>query len=142
MTDHLAVLEEMFALAANERGMKEADACAAAIALMRGQSEVCTDSPDGSWLWCKLMDYLRQKRMAPAEHNDLMRIATLAHSVNSRDREVLKYLMHQFDGEVHVCERCGYEEPTKDFDSALYLRRYLYESLAIPAPPKDPADEQ
>lgn len=35
MNQHIETLEEMFAVAANERRMKEADACAAAIALMR-----------------------------------------------------------------------------------------------------------
>lgn len=41
------------------------------------------------------------------------------------DREVLTYLMQQFDGEVHVCGNCGHEWPTKDCDSAYYLREYL-----------------
>lgn len=40
------------------------------------------------------------------------------------DRAALLYLMHQFDGEVHVCP-CGREDPTGDCDSAIYLREYL-----------------
>lgn len=44
------------------------------------------------------------------------------------DRAALEYLMVQFDAEFHACERCGHEEPTKDCDSAIYLRRYLGET--------------
>lgn len=41
------------------------------------------------------------------------------------DREVLTYLMQQFDAESWVCERCGHEEDTATMDSAHYLRQYL-----------------
>lgn len=43
----------------------------------------------------------------------------------SGDREMLGYLMRQFDLEVSVCSRCGHEEPTEDMDSAISLRQYL-----------------
>jgi hypothetical protein len=49
------------------------------------------------------------------------------------DREVLMYLMQQFDCETWSCERCGHEEDTATMDSAHYLRRYLaIESAAAP----------
>lgn len=41
------------------------------------------------------------------------------------DREMLLYLLQQFDGEVAVCERCSHEWPTADCDSAYALREYL-----------------
>ena len=41
------------------------------------------------------------------------------------DREVLQYLMQQFDAEQWDCPRCGHSEATADMDSADYLRRYL-----------------
>ena len=43
------------------------------------------------------------------------------------DREVLLYLMQQFDAESWECPRCGHSETTADMDSADYLRRYLAE---------------
>lgn len=46
------------------------------------------------------------------------------------DREVLLYLMQQFDGETWECERCGHSEDTATMDSADYLRRYLAEHPA------------
>lgn len=49
----------------------------------------------------------------------------------SSDREVLAYLMQQFDCEIHVCPHCNYSDPTADCDSAIYLREYL----AKPKPP-------
>jgi hypothetical protein len=39
--------------------------------------------PDGSWLWCKLMDFCKKRRLAPAEYNDLFAIVTEAHKLNT-----------------------------------------------------------
>jgi hypothetical protein len=46
------------------------------------------------------------------------------------DREVLLYLMLQFDAEQWDCPRCGHSEATADMDSAEYLRRYLAKAPA------------
>lgn len=48
----------------------------------------------------------------------------------SSDREVLLYLMQQFDAEQWECPRCGHSEATADMDSAEYLRRYLTRATA------------
>lgn len=53
--------------------------------------------------------------------------------VASADREALLYLMHQFDGETHVCKRCGFDEATDDCDSAIYLRDHLQNLPGVPA---------
>lgn len=45
--------------------------------------------------------------------------------MQSGDREMLGYLMRQFDLEVSVCSVCGHEESTEDMDSAICLRQYL-----------------
>lgn len=44
------------------------------------------------------------------------------------DREALLYVLQQFEGEFSVCERCGHEESTKDYDTAHFLREYLKEN--------------
>lgn len=41
------------------------------------------------------------------------------------DRDMLAYLMQAFDNEFGNCERCGHAEPTKNMDSANFLRQYL-----------------
>jgi len=41
------------------------------------------------------------------------------------DRDMLNYLMVAFDNEIGTCERCGHSEPTKNMDSAGFLREYL-----------------
>lgn len=41
------------------------------------------------------------------------------------DREVLRYLMQQFDAESWQCPKCGHAEDCATMDSADYLRRYL-----------------
>lgn len=41
------------------------------------------------------------------------------------DRDMLNYLMVAFDNEIGTCERCGHSEPTKNMDSASFLRQYL-----------------
>lgn len=41
------------------------------------------------------------------------------------DREVLNYLMQQFDAENWECRRCGHSEDCATMDSAIYLREYL-----------------
>lgn len=60
-----------------------------------------------------------------------------AYSTGS-DREMLNYLMQQFDAEFHACGRCGHEEPTKDYDSAIHLREYL---ATRPQPASDASGE-
>jgi hypothetical protein len=47
------------------------------------------------------------------------------------DREMLNYLMVAFNNEIGTCERCGHSEPTKNMDSASFLRDYL---KVAPAP--------
>lgn len=44
------------------------------------------------------------------------------------DRDALLYILQQYEGEVHVCDRCGHEESTKGYDTAHFLRRYLKEN--------------
>jgi hypothetical protein len=51
------------------------------------------------------------------------------------DREVLLYLMQQFDTESWECPRCGEEDACADMDSAAYLRHYLERQPASPAEP-------
>lgn len=46
------------------------------------------------------------------------------------DREVLQYLMQQFDVETWQCPSCGHAEDTASMDSADYLRKYLAEHPA------------
>lgn len=41
------------------------------------------------------------------------------------DRDVLRYLMQQFDAESWQCPSCGHAEDTATMDSADYLRQYL-----------------
>lgn len=41
---------------------------------------------------------------------------------------VLAYLMERFDHEACVCDHCGEEKPTRDSDSAIYLREFLAQS--------------
>jgi hypothetical protein len=50
------------------------------------------------------------------------------------DREALVYLLGQFDAEIFVCPACSNEEPTKEMDSAHFLRRHLDEVPAHMAP--------
>lgn len=52
------------------------------------------------------------------------------------DRDMLNYLTAAFDNEVNTCERCGHSEPTKNMDSASFLRDYL---AAAPVPPQPAA---
>lgn len=52
----------------------------------------------------------------------------MAYRAPPDDRRELEYLMGQFDAEMHVCGRCGFEESTKDCDSAIHLRGYLASS--------------
>lgn len=46
------------------------------------------------------------------------------------DRDVLLYLMQQFDAESWECRSCGHSEDCASMDSADYLRRYLSSSPA------------
>ena len=55
--------------------------------------------------------------------------------IANTDREMLDYLMQAFDNEISVCERCGHSEPTKDMDSAGFLRDYLVAYPATEAKP-------
>lgn len=50
------------------------------------------------------------------------------------DREALVYVLGQFDAEIFVCPACTNEEPTKEMDSAHFLRRHLAEVPAHLAP--------
>jgi hypothetical protein len=50
------------------------------------------------------------------------------------DREALVYVLGQFDGENFQCPACHHEEPTKDMDSAYFLRRHLAEVPAHHGP--------
>jgi hypothetical protein len=36
---------------------------------------------EGSWLWCKLMDYCKARKIAPATENELFKIAGEAHKL-------------------------------------------------------------
>ena len=47
------------------------------------------------------------------------------------DREVLLYLMQQFDAEWWECARCGHSEDCATMDLADYLRRYLAAAPAV-----------
>jgi hypothetical protein len=53
------------------------------------------------------------------------------------DREVLLYLMQQFDCETWQCPQCGHAEDTATTDSALYLRDYLAKSATLTPSPAD-----
>jgi hypothetical protein len=39
--------------------------------------------PEGTWLWCKLMDWCKARRVPPAEYSDLFAIAGEAHKLNA-----------------------------------------------------------
>lgn len=68
---------------------------------------------DGSFVWhvfCRFPDRLPQKGKI------------------ANDRAMLLELMHGFDNQQSVCERCGHEEELKEFDMALMLREYLKEN--------------
>jgi hypothetical protein len=57
------------------------------------------------------------------------------------DREVLLYLMQQFDCETWQCPQCGHAEDTATTDSALYLRDYLAKSATLtPSPAQGGSD--
>lgn len=47
------------------------------LALIEDEPEV-SDEPVGDWLWGKLMDWCKTRRVAPANHNDLFAIVGLA----------------------------------------------------------------
>jgi hypothetical protein len=47
------------------------------------------------------------------------------------DRKALEYLNGQFGSEIIVCEKCGYESPTSEMDSAHFIREYLASSAAL-----------
>ncbi|MFC4727480.1 hypothetical protein [Coralloluteibacterium thermophilus] len=53
------------------------------------------------------------------------------------DREVLLYLMQQFDIETWQCPQCGHAEDCATMDSADYLRSYLATHAAPPAASED-----
>jgi len=61
------------------------DGCADDLeALLSAQPPKAEDeAPDGSWLWCKLMDFCRKRHMPPAEYNDLFAIVAEAHALNT-----------------------------------------------------------
>jgi hypothetical protein len=59
----------------------------------------------------------------------------------SRDREVLLYLMQQFDSESWECPKCGHSEDTETMDSADYLRKFLEGSRAASRPVPEQARE-
>jgi len=65
-----------------------------------------------------------QSKLLPTEA-DYVRIPDVLN-----DRQMLEFLMQQFDCEFSVCERCGHQEATKDDDSAQFLREYLAEFSA------------
>lgn len=54
-------------------------------------------------------------------------IDKLQNTAPMTDREALVYVLGQFDGENFQCPKCFHEEPTKDMDSAYFLRRHLEE---------------
>jgi hypothetical protein len=56
------------------------------------------------------------------------------------DREVLLYLMQQFDAESWECRCCGHSEDCATMDSAIYLREYLA-SHPAPAALDAPAEQ-
>ena len=45
----------------------------------QGDGEAC--NVGGSWLWCKLMDWCKKRRVPPAEYSDLFAIAGEAHKL-------------------------------------------------------------
>jgi hypothetical protein len=52
-----------------------------AIAADRAKREAVQQArvPDGTWLWCELMDWCRKRGYPPAEYSDLLQIAGRAH---------------------------------------------------------------
>lgn len=54
------------------------------------------------------------------------------------DRDMLNYLMVAFDNEILTCGSCGRYEPTKDMDSAGFLRDYLAAAPSAPGTPEAP----
>jgi hypothetical protein len=51
--------------------------------LAGGEVEQPPIAPNGSWLWCKLMDWCKKRHVAPADFNDLFAIAGEAHKLNA-----------------------------------------------------------
>lgn len=45
------------------------------------------EAPDGTWLWCKLMDWCKSRGESPANYDDLFAIAGEAHKMNSQSRD-------------------------------------------------------
>lgn len=46
-----------------------------------------SEAPDGTWLWCKLMDWCKSRGVSPANYDDLFSIAGEAHKMNSQSRD-------------------------------------------------------
>lgn len=69
-----------------------------------------SDAPNGSWLWCKLMDFCQKRRFPPAEFNDLFAIVTEAHELNNRAllaRTEAGAHQHRWNDDGERCVKCG-----------------------------------
>lgn len=75
-----------------------------------------------------------QQAAAPGTMDDLLPTLGIRN-----DRDMLNYLMTAFDNEIANCERCGHAEPTKNMDSASFLRDYLAAAPSAPGTPEAPA---
>lgn len=60
--------------------------------MSRGDGGAASSTPDGTWLWGRLMEWCKQRRVAPADYNDLFAIVADARSVTAGDSSRLDFM--------------------------------------------------